>query len=94
MGLSSEHQRSNYKTQLGETICTSQLQWLYVHSQLDDVKIDEQPSNELHERIEPYLFEAGLDIDNLKTNARLIGQDLILYKVIHKRKLELDDINR
>ena len=26
------------------------------------MKIDEQPSNELHERIEPYLFEAGLDI--------------------------------
>ena len=93
-GLNSEHQCSNYKTQLGETICTSQVQQLYVHSQLDDVKIDEQPSNELRERIEPYLFEAGLDIDNLKTNARLIGQDLMLYQVIHKRKLELDDIKK
>ena len=94
MGLNSEHQCSNYKTQLGETVGTSQVQQLYVHSQLDDVKIDEQPSNELRERIEPYLSEAGLDIDNLKTNARLIGQDLMLYQVIHKRKLELDDINR
>lgn len=58
------------------------------------MKIDEQPSNELRERIEPYLYEAGLDIDHLKTNARLIGQDLMLYQVIHKRKLELDDIKK
>ena len=58
------------------------------------MKIDEQRSNELRERIEPYLYEAGLDIDHLKTNARLIGQDLMLYQVIHKRKLELDDIKK
>lgn len=58
------------------------------------MKIDEQPSNELRGRIEPYLYEAGLDIDQLNTNARLIGQDLMLYQVIHKRKLELDDIKK
>ena len=47
-----------------------------------------------HERIEPYLYEAGLDIDHLKTYTRLIGQDLMLYQVIHKCKLELDDIKK
>ena len=53
---------------------------------------NEGPSNELHEMIQPYLFEAGLDGDQLHNDPRLIVQGLMLYQVIHKRKLELDDI--
>ena len=60
--------------------------------QLDGLQENERPSNELHEMIQPYLFEAGLDGDQLHNDPRLIVQGLMLYQVIHKRKLELDDI--
>ena len=60
--------------------------------QLDVLKENERPSNELHEMIQPYLYEAGLDGDQLHDGPRLIAQGLMLYQVIHKRKLELDDI--
>ena len=37
-------------------------------------------------------MEAGLDIDKLISDPGLITQGLILFNVLLKRKLELDDI--
>lgn len=42
--------------------------------------------------IQPYLHKAGLDGDQLHDDPKLIAQGLMLYQVIHKGKLELDDI--
>lgn len=60
--------------------------------QIDSLGRDDHPGSELRENIQPYLNEAGLDIDKLKEAPRLITQGLMLYNVILKRKLELDDI--
>ena len=40
----------------------------------------------------PYLLEAGVDVELLHTNRKLIIQGLLIFNVVEKRKLELDDI--
>lgn len=42
--------------------------------------------------ITPYLLEAGIDVELLHTDKKLIIQGLLIFNVIEKRKLELDDI--
>ena len=48
--------------------------------------------DELRTSLSPYLFEAGLDPDNLVSDHRLLVDGLLLYHVIDKRRMELDDI--
>lgn len=62
------------------------------HFQIDALGKDGHPTAELRESVQPYLNEAGLDIDKLTTEPALLAQGLMLYNVILKRKLELDDI--
>ena len=40
----------------------------------------------------PYIFEAGVDIELLYSNRKMVCQCLLMYNVIEKRKIELDDI--
>jgi hypothetical protein len=40
----------------------------------------------------PYLLEAGVDIELLSSNREVVVQCLLLYNIIEKRKIELDDI--
>ena len=60
--------------------------------QIDSLGKDDRPSAELRVSVGPYLLEAGLDIDRLISDPGLISQGLILFNVLLKRKLELDDI--
>lgn len=60
--------------------------------QIDSLGRDDRPSAELRASVGPYLLEAGLDIDKLISDPGLITQGLILFNVLLKRKLELDDI--
>lgn len=62
--------------------------------QIDSLGKDDRPSAELRASVLPYLLEAGLDIDKLISDPGLITQGLILFNVLLKRKLELDDIVR
>ena len=62
--------------------------------QIDALGKDGHPTTELRQSIQPYLNEAGLDIDKLTAEPGLITQGLMLYNVILKRKLELDDITK
>ena len=41
-------------------------------------------------RLEPYLFEAGLDPGH--SDRKFMVQGLVLYNVINKRRLEMEDI--
>lgn len=43
-------------------------------------------------QIQPFLLEAGLDPDNLSTDRNLITQGLMMFHVIEKRRLEINDI--
>ena len=45
-------------------------------------------------KVAPFLYEAGLDVDQLPSNPKVMVQGLMLHHVIHKRKLELDDISK
>ena len=60
--------------------------------QINSLGKDDRPSAELRASVGPYLIEAGLDIDKLISDPGLITQGLILFNVLLKRKLELDDI--
>ena len=60
--------------------------------QIDSLGRDDRPYAELRASVGPYLLEAGLDIDKLISDPGLITQGLILFNVLLKRKLELDDI--
>lgn len=42
--------------------------------------------------IMPYMLEAGVDIELLYSNRNMVCQCLLMYNVIEKRKIELDDI--
>ena len=64
------------------------------HFQIDALGKDGHPTAELSESVQPYLNEADLDIDKLTTKPALLAQGLMLYNVILKRKLELDDITK
>ena len=60
--------------------------------QVDALPIDQKVNSNLKSLLEPYLFEAGLDPDELSTTRKKIIIDgLIMYQVIDKRHLELDD---
>lgn len=65
---------------------------LFFPLQIDSLGKNGHPPVELRESVGPYLSEAGLDIDKLNTEPGLITQGLMLYNVVLKRKLELDDI--
>ena len=59
---------------------------------MDALPIDQKVNSNLKSLLEPYLFEAGLDPDELSTSRKKIIIDgLIMYQVIDKRRLELDD---
>lgn len=60
--------------------------------QINSLGKDDRPSAELRASVGPYLIEAGLDIDKLISDPGLITPGLILFNVLLKRKLELDDI--
>ena len=49
-------------------------------------------SKEQREEIEPYLLEAEVDLALLSSNRQMVVQLLLMYNIIEKRKLELDDI--
>ena len=56
------------------------------------VKLSCPPVQNLNEPPEPYLFEAGLDPDNLYGNRKFLLDGLMVFHVIDKRHLELDDL--
>ena len=60
--------------------------------QLDALPKDEKLVGELRSGLEPYIFEAGLDPDDLHCNGKLLIGGLIMYQVIDKRKPELDEL--
>lgn len=59
---------------------------------LDSLPKDQNPTPEARFSIEPYLFEAGLDPDNLYGNRKFLLDGLMVFHVIDKRHLELDDL--
>lgn len=59
---------------------------------MDALPKDQHPTPEARCSIEPYLYEAGLDPDNLYGNRKLLLEGLMLYHVIDKRHFELDDL--
>ena len=56
--------------------------------------LGQNPSWELRTSLEPYLYETGLDPDQLNNSSyrKLLIEGLIIYHVIDKRRLELEDI--
>ena len=68
------------------------LNHLFFYFQIDVLGKDGHPTIELRQNIEPYLSEAGLDIDRLIEEPGQLTHGLMPYHVIHKCKLELDDI--
>ena len=60
--------------------------------QLENTPEGEVLKAEVKEGLSPYLFEAGIDIDRLISDKRVVIQDVLLYNVIEKRRRELDDI--
>ncbi|XP_031573313.1 uncharacterized protein LOC116307286 isoform X2 [Actinia tenebrosa] len=61
-------------------------------SELDELPLDQNVSPEQRLAIQPYLFEAGLDPDELNQKRKFLLDGLMTYNVIDKRRLELDDI--
>lgn len=55
---------------------------------------DEKLDNETELQVKPYILEAGLDPDTLSGDRNFITQGLMLYNVIDKRRLELNDIKK
>ena len=60
--------------------------------QLESLEAKEQPNGSLREAIKPYMFEAGLDPDILANNTHLVAEGLMLYNVIDRCRLQLEDI--
>ena len=54
--------------------------------------MDQNPTPEARFSTETYLFEVGLDPDNLYGNRKFLLEGLMVYHVIDKRHLELDDL--
>ena len=48
----------------------------------------------LKESLIPYMMEAGVDIEMLYLNRKMVIQGLFWYFIINKRKLELEDIGK
>ncbi|KAJ7391272.1 hypothetical protein OS493_019404 [Desmophyllum pertusum] len=61
-------------------------------SELDSLPKDENPTLDARCAIEPYLYEAGLDPDNLYGNRKLLLEGLMVFLVLDKRCLELNDL--
>jgi len=53
---------------------------------------DENHTQDARLSLEPYLYEAGLDPDNLYGNRKLVLEGLMVYHVIDKRHLELNEL--
>ena len=61
--------------------------------QIQQCPSDASLSSTLVENLTPYLLEAGIDVELLHSNKEIVLQGLLLFFVIEKRKLELDDIS-
>ena len=57
-----------------------------------DFPTNETLPDEISSNMIPYLLEAGVDIELLSSNREVVVQCLLLYNIIEKRKIELDDI--
>ncbi|XP_078364127.1 uncharacterized protein LOC144648453 [Oculina patagonica] len=57
-------------------------------SELDSLPNDEDHTQDARLSLEPYLYEAGLDPDNLYGNRKLVLEGLMVYHVIDKRRLD------
>ena len=60
--------------------------------QLQNLKANETPSQDLRETLMPYLIEAGIDADRIDADWNLAIQGRMLYFVIDKQRRELDEI--
>ena len=60
--------------------------------QIVDAPLDMKLDKSLNENILPYLLESGVEVEMLSSSRKLTVQCLLMYYVIEKRKLELDDI--
>lgn len=53
----------------------------------------EDPKNQIEkEDLLQYLLEAGIDPDTFPQNRELVIQELMMFNVIEKRRLQLNDI--
>ena len=59
---------------------------------MDTLPKDQHPTCDVKEALIPYMFEAGLDPALLSSDPKLVVEGLVVYNVIDKRRLELDDI--
>ena len=48
--------------------------------------------HDLNTNLTPYLIEAGIDLELLHPCREMVVQGILLFFVIDKRKLELDDV--
>lgn len=64
----------------------------FVIWQFEQLKGGEKVSGELRVSLEPYMMEAGVDLELLCGGREVVIQGLLWYFVIDKRKHELDDI--
>ena len=60
--------------------------------QLENLPPEANLPPNIREKILPYLFEAGLDTNNVQANRKHTIQAMMVYFIIDKRKRELDDI--
>ena len=60
--------------------------------QLERLPNNVSPTAELRCELEPYMYEVGLDPDNLAKQPKVIVHGLMIYQVLDKRHLELDDL--
>lgn len=61
---------------------------------MDNLPKGDHPTSKVKAALEPYLYESGIDPDNLHENSQLIANGLMLYHVIDKSHHELDDISQ
>ena len=66
------------------------VQKVNLYLQLNNLESDEKIPEVLKSRMEPYLFEAGLDPGN--NEKKIMTQGLMIYNIINKRRLEIQDI--
>jgi hypothetical protein len=60
--------------------------------QILDLPTDETLREEVSSNMVPYLLEAGVDVELLSSNREMVVQCLLMYNIVEKRKMELDDI--
>ena len=77
----------NYKTIILNNWCFAfQLNVLSIKETQSPVTAEEK------EELIQYLLEAGIDPDTFPTERELVIQELMMFHVIHKRRLQLNDI--